>query len=333
MTRKFAVVLACMFVLSTGLKAQDVVKPRPLTMAEYEKAKTFVIKDLDNETYVKFENTYILDRYELRKPYFITGDDGLKKRMDLYKLLAKEGMQELGLVIFYTNEKGTQYKACLPNFTADAKVWEKYFEDIHAIDKLEQNFVLKLSYVLSKEVGYQLYKAQNQGKDLSKESATYGNDICFPGDQQVTLANGTRKTLASLKRGDEVLTVNPLTKTTAIIKVNTLVEHEAKNYAITQLVLQRADKHITPNGSEIILSTRTLEATPNHPVQTHTGTTKMGDVKENDTVLCLNKASGDYEPFTVISKKEYAGGVQKVYNIVAGDGTPFLMNDVMVLQK
>ena len=59
MNRKFAVALACMFVLSIGLKAQDVVKPRPLTMAEYEKAKTFVIKDLDNETYVKFENTYI----------------------------------------------------------------------------------------------------------------------------------------------------------------------------------------------------------------------------------------------------------------------------------
>jgi len=333
MNRMLVVALACMFMLSTGLKAQDVVKPRPLTLAEYEKAKTFVIKDLDNETYVKFENAYILDRYELRKPYFITGDDGLKKRMDLYKFLAKEGMQELGLVIFYTNEKGTQYKACLPNFTADAKVWKKYFEDIHAIDKLEQNFVLKLSYVLSKEVGYQLYKAQNQGKDLSKESATYGNDICFPGDQQVTLANGTRKTLASLQRGDEVLTVNPLTKATAIIKVNSLVEHEAKNYAITHLVLQRADKRITPNGSEIMLSTRTLEATPNHPVQTHTGTTQMGAVRENDTVLCLNKASGNYEPFTVISKKEYAGGVQKVYNIIAGDGTPFLMNDVVVLQK
>src|ERR1043165_7379415 len=121
MTRKFAVVLACMFVLSTGLKAQDVVKPRPLTMAEYEKAKTFVIKDLDNETYVKFENAYILDRYEMRKPYFITGDDGLKKRIDLYNFIAKEGMQQLGILIFYTTEKNTVYKALLPNFTADAK--------------------------------------------------------------------------------------------------------------------------------------------------------------------------------------------------------------------
>ncbi len=152
---------------------------RPLTMAEYQKAKSFAIKDLDTETYVKFENAYILDRYEARKPYFITGDDGLKKRMDLYKLLSKEGMQELGTMVFYTNEKGKQYKAVLPNFTADGKVWEKYFEDIHAIDKEEKNFVLKLSYILSKELSFQQYKALNQGKDLKAESATYGNDICF----------------------------------------------------------------------------------------------------------------------------------------------------------
>jgi len=337
MTRKFTAVVMCLCFVVAGLQAQDkpteVVKPRPLTMEEYEKAKTFVIKDLDNETYVKFENTYILDRYELRKPYFITGDDGLKKRIDLYKLLAKAGMQELGLVIFYTNEKGTQYKACLPNFTADAKVWEKYFEDIHAIDKVEQNFVLKLSYVLSKEVGYQLYKAQNQGKDLTKESATYGNDICFPGDQQVTLANGVRKALASLKAGDEVMAVDPTTMAPKVVKVNTLVVHEAKNYAITKLVLQRADKRMTPQGEEVTLFTRTLEATPNHPLQTNKGTTRIGDVKELDTMLCLNKITGKYEPFTVVSKSEYAGGVQQVYNIVGGEEVPFLMNDVVVLQK
>ena len=131
-------------------------KPRPITMAEYDKAKSYLIKDLDKETYAKFDNKYILDRYEMRKPYFITGDDGLKKRMDLYKLIAKDSMQELGTMIFYTNEKGKVYTALQPNFTADGKVWEKYFEDIHTIDKEEKNFVLKLSYILSKEMSFQL---------------------------------------------------------------------------------------------------------------------------------------------------------------------------------
>ena len=54
--------------LSIAVTAQDVPNPRPLKMEEYEKAKTFTIKNLDEDTYAKFENTYILDRYEVRKP-------------------------------------------------------------------------------------------------------------------------------------------------------------------------------------------------------------------------------------------------------------------------
>ncbi|WP_432327361.1 hypothetical protein ACRQ5D_28355 [Mucilaginibacter sp. P25] len=188
------------------------VNPRPLTMDEYKKAQSFTIVNLDNDTYIKFENTYVLDRYESRKPYFITGADGLKKRIDLYKLVAKEGMQEIGLMVFYTNEKGKLYKALVPDFTADAKVWEQYFQDIDNINKVEQNFILKLSYVLSKEVSFQQYKVLNAGKDLKEEAATYGNDICFPGEELVTMANGDKKMLKAVKSGDEVITVDPLTK-------------------------------------------------------------------------------------------------------------------------
>ncbi len=313
--------------------AQDVIHPRPLTMVEYEKSKTFIIKDLDKDTYAKFENTYILDRYEMRKPYFITGDDGMKKRIDLYRFIAKEGMQELGIIIFYTNEKGKLYTACLPNFTAEAKVWEKYFEDIHAIDKTEKNYVLKLSYILSKEIGFQLYKAVNQGKDLSKESATYGNDICFPGNQEVSLANGKTKFLSEVKAGDLVVTINPETKKNAIIEVKELAQHEARNYAITRLVLTRATEVVSIEGQHISFSYKVIEATPNHPMQTKSGNKEIGRVNEGDEILCINDQSGEYESYTVTSKKEYAGGNQKVYNIIAGDGTPFLMNGVMVLQK
>ena len=40
--------------------AQDTATVRVLTMAEYEKAKTFSVGDPDKDTYVKIENTYIL---------------------------------------------------------------------------------------------------------------------------------------------------------------------------------------------------------------------------------------------------------------------------------
>ncbi len=316
-----------------GLHAQDSSKMHVFSMEEYEKAKTFKVKDLDNDTYVKFENTYVLDRYEGRKPYFITGDDGQKKRVDIYRLLLREDKQELGTLIFYTNEKGTLYEACLPNFRAGAKVWEKYFEDIHAIDKTEPNFVLKLSYVLSRELGFQLYKAANQGRDISREAGTYGMDICFPGDVEVSMFDGSHKLLREVKTGDRIVTVDPLTKKATPTVVTALVAHEEKNYAITNLLLLEAREKSSKAGMEIKLSARTLSATPNHPVVTTVGEKKMGEVKEGDEILCMDKLAGSYSRYLVWSKTEQAGGIQKVYNIETNGGSTFVLNDVMVLQK
>lgn len=313
--------------LTTQLFAQ--VNPRPITMAEFEKAKTFSIENLDNDTYVKFDNTYILDRYEGKKPIFITGDDGNKKRIDLYKLVAKEGMQELGLMVFYTNEKGKVYKALVPNFTADGKVWEKYFEDIHAIDKVEPNYVLKLSYILSRELAYQQYKNINGGKEMKDEHATYGNDICFPGDQLVGMANGLSKELKYIKAGDEIVTINQETRQSEIVKVKGLQVHEAKDYAITQLTLI-ADQI---NGNDILLQSKVIKATPNHPMHTDTGDKKIGDIKIGEKVYCLNEKTGKLEEFKVLDQKEFTEGNQKVYNIDAMGGTTLMLNGVMVKQK
>jgi hypothetical protein len=316
-----------------GSANAQTVNPRPLTLAEYTKAQSFTIADLDKDTYVKFENTYILDRYESRKPYFITGSDNLKKRIDLYKLIAKEGMQEIGTMVFYTNEKGKVYKALVPDFTADGKVWEKYFEDIDNINKVEANFILKLSYVLSKEFSFLQYKLLNGGKDMKEESATYGNDICFPGDELVTMANGEKKVLKSVKSGDNVLTVDPVTKIASIVTVKELTTHDAKNYALTKLVLVSAKIKNLNDGNYVTLDSKVLQATPNHPMLTKTGNQKIGDIVSGQEVLCLNEQTGKYESFTVLLKTEKAGGTQKVYNIVADGGSTFLMNGVMVMQK
>jgi hypothetical protein len=321
------------FLFSGSVFAQN---PVGLSMDEYIKAKAFLIKDLDNESYVKFENnTYILDRYEAKKPYFITGDDGLKKRIDLYTLTKKGSEQILGTVIYYTNEKNKVFTACLPNNAADGKVWNQYFEDIHAIDKVEKNFVLKLSYVLSKELGFQQYKASLKGKEIDRsEAGTYGNDICFPGDETVAMADGTTKFLVDIQPGDKVVTVDPITQTKKIATVNKLVSHNEDNYAITTLTLIKADEIAIANGNEVHLSVRQLQATPNHPVTTKKGgSKKIGSVVEGEQLLCQNQQTGKYETFTVWNKTEKAGGVQKVYNIEASEGATFIMNGVMVMQK
>jgi hypothetical protein len=313
--------------------AQTTPNPRPLTLDEYNKALTYTVADLDKDTYVKFDNAYVLDRYEGRKPYFITGSDGLKKRIDLYKLIAKAGMQEIGLMVFYTSETGKKYQALVPDFTADAKVWEKYFNDIDNINKEEKNFILKLSYILSKEMAFQQYKVLNGGKDMKEESATYGNDICFPGNEEVTMSNGTKKLLKNVKSGDEITTIDPVTNKSSITKVKGLTVHEAKNYALTRLVLVASKEKITLTGKYIQLDTKVLQATPNHPMLTKQGSFKMGEVAIGQQILCLNDKTHKYETFTVLQKSEHGGGEQKVYNIVADGGSTMLMNGVMVMQK
>ena len=307
------------------LLAQDSTAAKALTMAEYEKAKRFSPGDLDKDSYVKFENTYILDRNDFGKPYFITGDDGLKKRIDLYKLIRKEGRMELGTVIFYTTEGGKRYMACLPGFKADGKVWEKYFEDIHAIDKEEKNFVLKLSYVLSRELGFQLYRAAaaGGGPGREREAGTYGNDICFPGDMLVTMADGSKRTIRDVRAGDAVVTVDPATGEATAVAVKELTVHEVKNYAITRLLVVAARE----NGRVVRLSSRLLQATPNHPMMTLQGEKKMGALEVGDKVLSPDGI------FTVWDKEESAGGMQRVYNIVAEGGSTFILNGVVVLQK
>ena len=316
---------------SGGALAQT--NPRPLTLDEYQKAKGFQIKDLDAESYVKFDNAYILDRYEARKPYYITGDDGLKKRIDLYKLVAKTGMQEIGTMIFYTTEKGKRYQALLPDFTADGKVWEKYFEDIHAIDKEEKNFVLKLSYVLSKEMSFQQFKNLNQGKDLHAEAGTYGSDICFPGHQFVALAAGGHKPLRDIRPGDQLATLDLATQQPAAATVQALVVHTAQNYALTRLEVVAVREQVGTSATHAHLTSRVLDATPNHPMQTATGSKPAGEVGVGEQLVCFNPHTQVYEAYTVLRTHEYAGGEQSVYNVVTEEGSPFVLNGVVVLQK
>jgi hypothetical protein len=331
--RNLLLTLSFLLIISFTRAQTATPNPRPLTLDEYNKALTYTIADLDKDTYVKFDNVYVLDRYENRKPYFITGGDGLKKRVDLYKLVAKQGMQEIGLMVFYTNETGKKYQALVPDFTADAKVWAKYFQDIDDINKVEKNFILKLSYVLSKEMAFQQYKVLNNGKDMKEEAATYGNDICFPGDEEVTMSNGAKKLIKDVKSGDEVITVDPATNKSSVIKVKELAVHAAKNYAITELVLVSATEKKTAAGLNINLNTKVLKATPNHPMLTKQGSFKIGEVAIGQQVLCLNEQKGKYETYTVLRKTEHAGGIQNVYNIEADGGSTLVLNGVMVMQK
>lgn len=329
---KKSILTTVFILLFTGLPlfAQD--DARPITMEEYRLAKTFEIDDLDNDTYVKFDNKYILDRYELRKPIYITGDDGLRKRVDMYKLVAREGLTDLGVMVFYTTETGTVYKALVPNFTAPGDVWEMYFEDIHAIDDVEPNFVLKLSYVLSREFAFQMFKNVNNG-ELMEEDATYGSDICFPGDQLVALSDGTSKFLRDVEIGDKVITVNPVTKESNAVEVSKLISHTPENYAITILTLLHEERKESDYLVELKISSKELKATPNHPMLTSNGDKKIGDIKAGEEILSWNEVTKSFDSYVVYSSKEIVEGIQPVYSIETTEGTTLMMNGVLVKQK
>ena len=213
------------------------------------------------------------------------------------------------------------FKACMPNFTADSKVWEKYFEDIHAIDRTEKNFVLKLSYILSKEMGFQLYKSLNKDKDLSEEAAHYGNDICFTGNQEVSMAGGAKKFIQDIQPGDRVIAIDPATREPVEVTVKTLVVHEEKNYAVTRLTLAHDQQRLV------------VEVTPNHPMQTVKGKLNAGSLPIGEQLSCYNAKEGRYMMYTLVEKSEFAKGKQKVYNIETDKGATLVVNDVMVLQK
>lgn len=316
-------------ILSLHIQAQDT-KPRAITADEYALAKTALVKDLDKDTYVKLSPKYVLDRYEMKKPYFITGDDGLRKRIDLYKLIARDSMQELGTVLFYTTEKGKLYTACIPSLPSEGKVWERYFEDIHAIDKEEKNFVLKLSYVLSREFSFLLGRASGKGGPV--EDANYGNEICFPGSGDVLMANGSYKKMSEVKEGDEVVTIHPQTLKASIHKVTDVAVHTPKNYAVTTLTLINDEVLESAVGKEVRLSVRSLSATPNHPVSYGDISVEMARIPVGAQLLCRNETGG-WSRYQVVLKEEKAHGVQPVFSISTADGSALVVDGVLVLQK
>jgi hypothetical protein len=112
-----------------------------------------------------------------------------------------------------------------------------------------------------------------------------------------------------------------VTRREKAVVVRALTVHETKNYAITRLVLIA----VRESGvRDIVLSSRVLEATPNHPMP---GGKTAGEMRIGDRVLC------DDGEYTVWDKTEGAGGMQRVYNIVAGGGSTLVLNGVVVKQK
>jgi hypothetical protein len=132
--------------------------------------------------------------------------------------------------------------------------------------------------------------------------------------------------------------VDPATRQAVAVTVKQLTVHEAKNYAITKVLLlsvtqNRLAGDAGPDERDVLLHSKWLEATPNHPMVTLEGRKKAGELKEGDKLECRDEQTGSVITYTVWYRSEAPGGVQRVYNIVAEGGTTLVINGVVVSQK
>jgi hypothetical protein len=153
-------------------------KARGLTLDEYKKAKTFAVNDLDNDTYLKFENAYVLDRYEMRPPYVFKYSDGIERRIYLYRLLDNKTKASLGMTaVYFTPGDGKKIHVCIPNPQAEKAVWAQYIDDLKEYAGAEKGFGSAFAYVTSREL------AALAGGGAGATAASAGKtdfDVCFP---------------------------------------------------------------------------------------------------------------------------------------------------------
>lgn len=322
--------IALIFTLHTTFAQDDAL--RGMTQEEYALAKTVQVDDLDNDTYVKIgEGDYVLDRYDMKPPYFITGDSGIKKRIDVYKMLDRESMGELGLVVYFTNTEAEEtFNLVIPNMASKGDVWNMYFDDIHQYDREEGDVALKMSYVLSKEVAYLMQKSS--GVDMSamdQDNSDY--DFCFAADALVTMADGSEKMISEIEIGDIVLTLDQgISKP---VKVEGIDTHQKAEISLAKAVLFPLE-NITASlaGADLNITATELVATANHPVLTADGKKALGELQTGDVLLKYDAHSGQSVKYKVHFVAPIYDTVSKVYNLDV-DGDSYLINQVLVLEK
>lgn len=327
----YSLILVLALVFATqNTYAQDET-PRGMTQAEYELAKTTEVEDLDNDTYVKVgEGDYVLDRYEMKQPYFITGDSGIKKRLDIYKMMDRESMSELGLVVYFTDTEADEtFNLVIPNLATKGDVWNMYFDDIHQHDREEGDVALKMSYVLSKEVAYLMQKSS--GVDMSamdQDNADY--DFCFAADALVSMADGSQKPISDVKLGDIVLSLQQ--GISRSVQVEGIDIHQKAEITLSKVVLFPLEELTASLEGAEVSGAKELVATANHPVLTTEGKKALGELQPGDVLLKYDAQSGTTIEYQVHFVAPAFDKVNQVYNLDV-EGDSYLVNDIVVLEK
>jgi hypothetical protein len=330
----FRLLTACLFCISifgitTRAIAQET-KPesRSLTLEEYNKVKTFLPKNLDQDTYVKFENAYILDRYQMKPPYIFKYSDGIERKIYLYKLLDNKTKKELGMVAFYhTPGNSKTISLCIPTPTAPKEVWARYIDDLKEYGAQESGLLSSFSYVMSREMSALFTSGSATSAPVAGSATDY--DVCFPEDALVRMADGSEKQIKDIHAGDEVAAFDQKTGTLQTARVKEMHTHTDKVYTLTSVLLISNEPTASLNA---YMPSVVLEATPNHPVFTSNGRKTMETLEKGEYLYQYSSATGTFIKYEVMQVVTESRQVNKVYNLVTTQKN-FLINNTVVLDK
>lgn len=138
---------------------------------------------------------------------------------------------------------------------------------------------------------------------------------CFAAGTQITMADGSKKSIESVVAGDWVRTADP---TTGIFGKQQVVEHKVHASELS--------------NAGIVVIDGALRATRNHPIWVNGKTVSMEQVQPGDTVMIANGA-GVAVTKRVASVALVAGGVLTYDLVLADASNHYFADGVMIQQK
>jgi hypothetical protein len=324
----------CMCICMVAFTASDSfgqAEPASLTLEDYKKFASFKLEKPEEETYVKLEGGYVLDREA--KPYVFNYSDGVERRIYVYKMLKGASRDEVGTMALYAAPKsGKIIKVCIPGSKADKKVWDYYIDELKLNGEQEQGFLSTLAFVLSREYSSAHANAGKGTNNVAKDEGDY--DFCFPAGVLVAMADGATKPIEQVKAGDHVVAFDPITQGKRETTVTAVQAHyKEEGIRITKLVLLPTEEVFASAGTWIPAAPIEIEATGNHPLYTKQGKKEMRHVIEGDVLYHFDSSRHGFREYRVVTKTQQDGQpVKQVYNLETEAGN-YLVNGTVVLDK
>ncbi|MCC9167858.1 Hint domain-containing protein [Pontibacter harenae] len=304
--------------------------PASLTVEDYKKYTSFKIESPEEDTYIKFESTYILDREA--KPYVFNYSDGVERKIYVYKMLKGANRDEVGTMAMYAAPKsGKTIKVCIPGAGADKKVWDYYIDELKLNGEQEKGFLSTLAFVLSREYSHEHANA-GKGSTVAKENDDY--DFCFPGGALVALADGTAKPIEQVKAGDKVVAFDVNSRGTRQTTVTGVQAHyKEEGIQITKLVLLPTEEIFASADSWTPATPIEIESTGNHPIYTKDGKKEMRQIEAGDILYHFDSSMRGFREYRVVAKVlQEQQLINQVYNLETEAGN-YLVNGTVVLDK